>query len=210
MHADLRRQLFAKLLSLECSNKGFNLYFALYDEPFANEMDARRTHTTGRAVRATIRNRLISPYLDPTIHQQVLWMDADVTQYPPDLIARLYAERPKGEPGVVAPLVVIEGSDDLDYHKRACRKRRKKKPDHWAIATPGSVSDFPLSFTPFPLHFDLLSLNFSFDCQGEQASGGHARRLEPSYEALPADAEPADAELPHPAVQPGVEPCVPQ
>jgi hypothetical protein len=29
MHADLRRQLFANLLSLECANAGFNLYFAL-------------------------------------------------------------------------------------------------------------------------------------------------------------------------------------
>jgi len=60
-------------------------------------MDENRTHTTGRAVLATIRNRLIGQYLDPTLHQQVLWMDADVTQYPPDLIARLYAERPHGE-----------------------------------------------------------------------------------------------------------------
>ena len=30
MHVDLRRQLFANLLSLECANTGFNLYFALY------------------------------------------------------------------------------------------------------------------------------------------------------------------------------------
>lgn len=29
MHVDLRRQLFANLLSLECANAGFNLYFAL-------------------------------------------------------------------------------------------------------------------------------------------------------------------------------------
>ena len=29
MHEDLRRQLFANLLSLECANTGFNLYFAL-------------------------------------------------------------------------------------------------------------------------------------------------------------------------------------
>ena len=29
MHVDLRRQLFANLLSHECANAGFNIYFAL-------------------------------------------------------------------------------------------------------------------------------------------------------------------------------------
>jgi hypothetical protein len=104
-------------------------------------MDARRTHVTGRSVLAIIRNHLISRYLDPTLHEHVLWMDADVTQYPPDLVARLWAALPpaaravsgagagEGEGkgavgGVVAPLVIIEGSDDLEYHKRACRPRK--------------------------------------------------------------------------------------
>jgi hypothetical protein len=32
MNVELRRQMFTNLLSLECANEGFNLYFALFDE----------------------------------------------------------------------------------------------------------------------------------------------------------------------------------
>ena len=59
----LRRQMFANLLAMEgwhCGQHhrklgsdstegnamGFNLHFALYDEPFANEMNAAQTHLT--------------------------------------------------------------------------------------------------------------------------------------------------------------------
>lgn len=111
-------------------------------------MDARRTRVTGRSVLATIRNRLIARYLDPTVHEHVLWMDADVTQYPPDLVARLHAAMPlipggeQDQPmgaqvrrGIVAPLVIIEGSDDLGYHERACRhkKHHDKADTHWTL-----------------------------------------------------------------------------
>ena len=38
----------------------------------------------------------------------MLWLDADVVKYPPDLVLRLYETNPHG---VSAPLVVIEDSD---------------------------------------------------------------------------------------------------
>ena len=46
-------------------------------------------------------------YLRPE-HEYVLWLDADVVKYPPDLVLRLYETNPHG---VSAPLVVIEDSD---------------------------------------------------------------------------------------------------
>lgn len=118
-------------------------------------MDARRTKVTGRSVLATIRNRLIGRYLDPTLHEFVLWMDADVTQYPPDLVAQLHAAMPlspgeakdpdvapQARRGIVAPLVIIEGSDELTYHERACRRKqhhhaKTAASGQWKFAMPG-------------------------------------------------------------------------
>ena len=44
---------------------------------------------SGRTVLSTIRNILVHKYLKPT-HDFVLWMDADVVNYPADLIVQLY------------------------------------------------------------------------------------------------------------------------
>ena len=143
MHESLRRQLFANLLSLECANKGFNLHFALYDEPFQNNMDARKTRKTGRAVLATIRNRLVQKYLEPAVHEYILWLDADVVQYPPDLVARLRAV----SDGIVAPLALIEGSDLPEYHQRACR-RRKHSTWGWEGRRLGDASQPPEPCAP--------------------------------------------------------------
>ena len=40
---------------MECASEGFNLHLALYDEPFNNSMDAKKTKISGRTVLATIR-----------------------------------------------------------------------------------------------------------------------------------------------------------
>ena len=118
MPCTLRERMFALLKRMECANPGWNLHLALFDEPFSNEMDARRTKKSGRGVLAHIRNIVIRRFLDPTIHEYVLWVDADVVDYPADLISRLHAANPGG---VTAPLVLIEGSDSEEYHSR-CRR----------------------------------------------------------------------------------------
>ena len=56
---------------MECANPGWNLYLALYDEPYHNEMDARKTKVSGRAVLAHIRNIVIERYLKPGVHEYV-------------------------------------------------------------------------------------------------------------------------------------------
>eukprot|EP01051_Picozoa_sp_SAG22_P015594 SAG22_NODE_2060_length_3063_cov_1.479757_2_plen_196_part_00 len=66
-----------------------------------------------------IRNTVIGQFLAAS-HDLVLWLDADVVAYPPDLIKRLHDANPGG---VTAPMVYIEGSDDEAYHLRLCRRR---------------------------------------------------------------------------------------
>ena len=61
----------------------------------------------GRNVLATLRNRLIHKFLIPAVHEWVLWMDADVTQYPPNLVQLLHTANPTG---VTAPLVLIQST----------------------------------------------------------------------------------------------------
>eukprot|EP01051_Picozoa_sp_SAG22_P015593 SAG22_NODE_2060_length_3063_cov_1.479757_1_plen_487_part_00 len=48
MPCDLREKMFQNLKAMECANPGFNLRLGLYDKPFANDMDGRRTHKSGR------------------------------------------------------------------------------------------------------------------------------------------------------------------
>eukprot|EP01048_Picozoa_sp_COSAG05_P005815 COSAG05_NODE_355_length_10856_cov_7.197174_8_plen_57_part_00 len=42
---------------------------------------------------AIIRNTLITRFLKPH-HEHVLWLDADVVRYPPDMVTRLHAANP--------------------------------------------------------------------------------------------------------------------
>lgn len=56
---------------------------------------------------AAARNAMLDRYLRPE-HSHVLWIDADLTSYPPDLAAQLLAIDPDG---IVAPFVLIEGTD---------------------------------------------------------------------------------------------------
>lgn len=118
MPCTLREKMFSLLKAMECANPGWNLYLALYDEPYHNEMDARKTKASGRGVLAHIRNIVIEHYLQPTLHEYVLWVDADVVSYPPNLITLLYDANPGG---VTAPTVLIEDSNSEAYHSR-CRR----------------------------------------------------------------------------------------
>src|SRR5262245_54589666 len=56
---------------------------------------------------AAARNAMLDLYLRPE-HTHVLWIDADITEYPPDLATRLHAIAPDA---IVAPFVLIEGTD---------------------------------------------------------------------------------------------------
>jgi hypothetical protein len=55
---------------------------------------------------AEARNAMLDMYLKPE-HTHVLWIDADVVEYPPDLATRLHAVDPDA---IVAPLPLIEGT----------------------------------------------------------------------------------------------------
>ena len=115
MLCDLQVLMFTNLKSLECANEGFNLHLGLYDKPYQNDMDARKTKKSGRGVLATLRNALLQEYLRPE-HEYVLWLDADVVEYPPDLVGQLHGLNPGG---VSAPLVLIEDSDTERFHSPA-------------------------------------------------------------------------------------------
>lgn len=49
--------------------------------------------------------------------EYVLWLDGGVVEYPEDLVAKLHAVNPDG---ITAPLVLLEGSDSIQYHQRFC------------------------------------------------------------------------------------------
>lgn len=55
---------------------------------------------------AKARNWLLETYLTPA-YDYVLWIDADITKYPPDLPQQLFEVHPKA---VVAPLVLVENT----------------------------------------------------------------------------------------------------
>ena len=49
--------------------------------------------------------------------EYVLWLDGGVVDYPDDLVARLHTANPDG---ITAPLVLLDGSDSMQYHQRFC------------------------------------------------------------------------------------------
>lgn len=118
MLCELQRVMFTRLKAMECANPGFNLRLGLYDKPYSNDMDAAKTKKSGRGVLATLRNALLDDYLAPA-HELVLWLDADVVDYPADMVAQLHAANPGG---VSAPLVLIEESDTEEFHKHLCKR----------------------------------------------------------------------------------------
>lgn len=118
MKPALVQLMFQNLVAMECANPGFNLHLALYDKPFNNSMNAKKTKLSGRTILATIRNIVIAEYLE-SFHDYVLWLDADVVKYPKNLVQQLFDTDPDG---VVAPLVLIESSDAEWYHHQVCNQ----------------------------------------------------------------------------------------
>lgn len=66
-------------------------------------------HGDGRpySAHAAARNAMLDLFLTDE-HTHVLWIDADVVDYPPDLATRLHALDPTG---IIAPMVLIEGTN---------------------------------------------------------------------------------------------------
>ena len=63
-------------------------------------LEERVAHTVG------IRNGMIKDYFDPARHSGVLWLDADIVEYPADIVGRLWRS---GGGNVVAPAVYLQG-----------------------------------------------------------------------------------------------------
>jgi hypothetical protein len=58
---------------------------------------------------ATVRNALLDKFLKPE-HDLVMWIDADMVDYPADIITQLDRANPGG---VTAPIVLVEGSNQF-------------------------------------------------------------------------------------------------
>lgn len=83
---------------------------------------------------AWLRNDLLAAHLAPQ-HTHVLWLDADLVAFPPDLISRLHAACPDG---VAAPLPMIEGTRRLydtycllDQHQQPAEAEPPYLADAW-------------------------------------------------------------------------------
>jgi Anp1. len=88
---------------------------------------------------AAARNAMLDLYLKPE-HTHVLWIDADVVDYPADLATRLHAA---DSDGIVAPLVLIEGStrfyDVYGFVDSKGRRMEKPYPPYMDMSVMSSV-----------------------------------------------------------------------
>jgi hypothetical protein len=88
---------------------------ALIDDNPGFEIEiARRTDVVDRSgpyasPQALARNMLLDNCLKPA-HEYVLWIDADIVEYPSDLLTRLYDVNPGG---ISAPVPLIEGGQQF-------------------------------------------------------------------------------------------------
>jgi len=97
-----------RMMELVCKavidNSDFDIDVALDIEHF--EFTGREPYAYPQA---TARNALLDKYLQP-YHDLVMWIDADLVDYPSDIIIRLDAANPGG---VTAPMVLIENSQQF-------------------------------------------------------------------------------------------------
>ena len=66
-----------------------------------------RTHEDRCVALAAIRQAMVDEYLTYELHSHVLWLDADIVDFPVDLPARLLEVNPAA---IVAPAVCIDGN----------------------------------------------------------------------------------------------------
>lgn len=106
MHKELQRKRDDALRRLLANNPGVDMEPCIFTDMFAK----------GRSIFTAVaaaRNALIDKHLRPE-HTHVLWVDADLVDYPPDMIVRLLAVAQgawRPERTVVAPLVLVERRD---------------------------------------------------------------------------------------------------
>ncbi len=79
--------------------------FGLQVAKFSKELNTPKIPYA--APQAAARNALLDAHLK-TFHDYVMWIDADLVDYPADIIRRLYSVNPFG---ITAPAVLIEGGD---------------------------------------------------------------------------------------------------
>ena len=78
------------------------------NEPVVEAIRGRADYVLKRSMNLChARNSLLDIYLKPE-HEFVMWIDADIVDYPEDLALRLLREV---SDGVIAPMILIEGTD---------------------------------------------------------------------------------------------------
>ena len=86
-------------LSARLKSPGYKIDIALYENIQMPSQIPFEPH-------ALARNNLLLEYLEPE-HDLVMWIDADLVDYPPDIIGMLDRANPGG---ITAPMVLIEGT----------------------------------------------------------------------------------------------------
>jgi hypothetical protein len=102
LHPKLVDMMLDNLEALTKNNPLFDIEIGFNTDPEPRLADERVWAPVGR-----IRNKTIARFLRPE-HDYVLWIDADIVQYPADLLTQLYQVNPKG---ITAPMVLIQGCD---------------------------------------------------------------------------------------------------
>lgn len=124
MHPDLQAramELIRYLMAEPRNRKLFDMELAWYGEFIEPGPPG-----SGKWYRlAEARNRLLDAYLRPE-HDYVLWVDADLVDYPADLPALLY----EANPDITAPMIFLEGTEDIFYDTLGFVENRSRTSRH--------------------------------------------------------------------------------
>lgn len=99
----LNRELYARMAVLSRRMAGKNNDYLIDLVRLENDVVSKGGDPF--SAHAAARNLLLDMYLKD--HDLVMWIDADLVDYPPDIITRLDGANPGG---VTAPVVIIEGT----------------------------------------------------------------------------------------------------
>jgi glycosyltransferase involved in cell wall biosynthesis len=101
---DLLPFFYRRMLDLSDALIDTNLDFQIDIARHTKEVDTSGPYASPQA---RARNALLDEFLRPE-HDYVLWIDADIVEYPPDLLTRLYNANPGG---IAAPAPLVEDTE---------------------------------------------------------------------------------------------------
>lgn len=132
LNDQLRQRMLDQVERLPTNNGSLKVELGLYEHtPKSEPQKGSPSYVLQRSINlCAARNELIAEHLEPH-HDWVLWIDADIVEYPADLPLRLLKGAP---PGIIAPMLLLEGSShyyDTFTHVDAHRRQASASPPYF-------------------------------------------------------------------------------